>query len=390
MTKPGLILYVHNSADIYGASRSLLRLLPRVRERGYEALVVLPENGPLQERIEALGVRTIIHPALSVIDRAAFKSFPRISRFLLSFPFSVWRLFRLVRSEGIHLVHTNTGIMPAPGLAAKLAGVPHIWHVRESFQEFRWLWNFYRRYITGLSDRVLCVSNPVAAQFAHARNVTVLHNGLPLEEFPDNLGELRLRFREKYRLGEALVVGCVGRIKLVRKGQEVLVKAASILKRRGLTAKYLIVGTPSVGNEDHLKRLEQLIQELDLRTDVLLTGELSDPKPAYAAMDVLVLPSAQPEPFGGVVLEAMAMRRPVIATAIGGSLDQVADGETGFLVPPGDAEALASKLALLLKDATLRQRMGEAGRVRLERCFAIDRMLEKLEAVYRDTLKDRR
>jgi glycosyltransferase involved in cell wall biosynthesis len=71
--------------------------------------------------------------------------------------------------------------------------------------------------------------------------------------------------------------------------------------------------------------------------EVVLTGELADPKPAYAAMDVFVLPSAQPEPFGGVVLEAMAMRRPVVATAIGGSVDQVVDGETGFLVPPGDA-----------------------------------------------------
>src|SRR5205814_9764510 len=117
-------------------------------------------------------------------------------------------------------------------------------------------------------------------------------------------------------------------------------------------------------------------QDSGLHGDFLLTGELPDPKPAFAAMDLLVLPSAQPEPFGGVVLEAMAMRRPVIATAIGGSLDQVVDGETGFLVPPGDGQMLADKLELLLRQPELRERMGAAGRERLERCFTIQQMID--------------
>src|SRR5262249_18912916 len=157
-----------------------------------------------------------------------------------------------------------------------------------------------------------------------------------------------------------LVVGCVGRIKFVRKGQEVLVQAAALLKERGLDAKYLIVGTTASGNEEHLTRLQQLIHDLGLVNDVVLTSELADPKPAYAPMDMFVLPSAQPEPFGGVVLEAMAMHLPVIATAIGGSLDQVVDGETGFLVPPANSQALAEKLEVLMRDPALRKRMGVA------------------------------
>lgn len=439
MPSPKRILYVHNSADIYGASRSLLRLLPEVRQRGFSPIVVLPEDGPLRLRIEQLqlGITVHIEPGLSVIDRGAFGTFSGVTRFLLGFPFSVVRLWQVIRRHHIELVHTNTGVMPSTALAACLAHVPHVWHVRDSFQEFRSLWNIYRRYITGLSQRVICVSHPIANQFPGASNVTVIHNGVPLDEFPENPAELRAKFREEFALGNAVVVGCVGRIKFVRKGQEVLVQAIAKLKQRGFSAKGLIVGSTSVGNEEHLTRLTKLITDLGLKfastetdsamrsqtnsstsarqtqdsrpvgvlnreprqrespitsaatlssADVIFTGELADPKPAYAAMDVFVLPSAQPEPFGGVVLEAMAMSRPVIATAIGGSLDQVVDGKTGFLVPPGDADALAAKLEVLLRDYSLREQMGLAARRRLEECFSIDQMVEKLLAVYREAL----
>ncbi|MCI0535910.1 MAG: glycosyltransferase [Verrucomicrobiales bacterium] len=385
MTTRKRILYVHNSADIYGASRSLLRLLPAIRERGYEPMVLLPEEGPLKERLEALGVSVAVDRWLSVIDRNTIRPV-RLAAFILGFPVSVRNLLRLIARGGIDLVHTNTGVMPAPALAAKLARRPHVWHVRDCFHEFRALWSLYGRYITAMSSRVICVSRPIADQFPAARNVTVIHNGVPLNEFPSDLDESRTRFREKYRLGEALVVGCVGRIKFVRKGQEVLVRAAGLLKERGVEARYLIVGTTSPGNEEHLTRLQQLIHDLGLSANVLLTGELADPRPAYAAMDVFVLPSAQPEPFGGVVLEAMAMRRPVIATAVGGSLEQVVDGETGFLVPPGNADALAQKLEVLLREDGLRQRMAEAGRARLERCFSVGQMVKQIEGVYRKEL----
>jgi len=389
MTKPKRILYVHHLADYYGASRSLLRLLPQIRERGYEPLIVLGENGPLRERIEALGLRVWVDDGLGVIDRPTFKSW-RVAGFFVRFPISVWKLFRLIVREKVSLVHTNTGVMPAPALAAKLARVPHVWHIRESFQEFQSLWLVYRRYIAALSNRIVCVSNPVAAQFPKAGTVMVIHNGVPLDEFPKNVDELRVRFRATHGLGDGWVVGCVGRIKFVRKGQEVLVQAAALLKKRGVLAKYLIVGATGPADAEHLTRLRQLIQDLGLSGEVFLTGELVDPKPAYAAMDVFVLPSAHPEPFGGVVLEAMAMRRPVIATAMGGSLDQVVDAESGFLVQPGNPRALAERLEMLLRDARLRKAMGQRGRERLEQCFSIGPMVEKMEAVYAELLAVRK
>lgn len=359
-----------------------------MRARGFLPTVVLPEEGPLKERIVELKVEVIVDPWLSVIDRSVFRSM-RLVRFFFGFPISVFRLWRLIRSRRIELVHTNTGVMPSPALAAWFAGVPHLWHVRDSFLEFRALWKLYRLYITRLSEKVLAVSNPIAAQFGRASNVAVVHNGVPLEEFPEIDPKEGDVIRDRYRIGDLPVVGCVGRIKLVRKGQETLIKAALLVKEQGVQAKYLIVGSPFPGNEDHLAKLRGLVRELKLDEEVVFAGELTDVRPAYAAMDVFVLPSAQPEPFGGVVLEAMAMKLPVIATAIGGSLDQVEDGLTGFLVSPGDPEVLAEKLTVLLRDSDLRKRMGCAGRDRLEGNFSIEQMLSRFESIYRDALDHR-
>ena len=382
------ILYVNNSADLYGASRALLRVLPPLRERGFEPVVVVPQPGPLQERIAALGMQVIVDPRLSIVDRARLKS-GRALGFFLGFPFNVLRFVNLIRRERIALVHTNTAVMPSPALAACLAGVPHVWHIREIFDEFRTGWKFYWLYLHAFSTRIPCMSEAIAAQFPNRRKTCVLFDGLPLEEYPPTAAGSRAEAKAKFQLGSGPVIGCVGRIKFVRKGQEVLVQAAARLKQRGLAAKLLLVGAPAPGNEEHGERLRKLINELGLASDVVLTGELADPRPAYAAMDVFVLPSAQAEPFGLVVLEAMAMGCPVVATAIGGPLSIVAEGETGFLVPPGDASALADKLEVLLRNVALRERMAAVGRSRLESKFSFANTVNELEALYREVLKER-
>ncbi len=379
------ILYIHNSADIYGASRSLVRLLRTLDRTRFEPLVMLPADGPLAELVRAESVRVIVYPALSVIDRAVFKSW-RLPFFLLDIPRSILGIRAILKREKIDLVHTNTGVILSTGAAARLAGVPHVWHIRDWFQEFAGFWRFYEKWMRAFSTRIIAVSGPIAEQFTDRAKVCVIHNGFDAEEFALADANAGGAFREKYALGEALVVGCVGRIKLQRKGQEIFLRAAGMLKQRGLRAKWLVVGAPFAGNESHLEALHDIVRENDLLDDVIFTGELPDPRPAYAAMDIFVLPSAQPEPFGGVVMEAMCMGVPVIATNIGGSIEQVADGESGCLVPPNDPVALADKLELLLRDETLRKFFGEAGRRRISEKFTLNGMVEKIVGVYEECL----
>jgi glycosyltransferase involved in cell wall biosynthesis len=378
---PERILYVHNSADNYGASRSLVRLLRSLDRERFEPLVMLPGEGPLADRVRGENVSVIVYPPLSVIDRAIFKSWWLLP-FLLNIPRSVLGVRAIIRRERIALVHTNTGVILSPGPAARLAGVPHVWHIRDWFQEFRTFWRVHELWMRIFSDRIVAVSEAIAAQFSNRAKVCVIHNGFDPAEFALDDRGASAAFREKWHLGAGPVVGCVGRIKLQRKGQEILLKAAALVKSRGISAKWLIVGAPFPGNESHLEELRSIARDGGIADAVIFTGEIPDPRPAYAAMDVFVLPSAQPEPFGGVVMEAMCMNRPVIATNIGGSTEQVANGESGFLVPPGDPAALAEKLELLLRDEALRTKFGAAGRRRIDERFTIAGMVGKIVRVY--------
>ena len=379
------ILYIHNSADIYGASRSLVRLLRTLDRARFEPLVLLPADGPLAEQVRGAGVRVIVNSTLSVIDRAVFKSW-RLLPFLLNIPRSVLGIRAILKREHIDLVHTNTGVILSPGPAAWLAGVPHVWHIRDWFQEFAGFWRFYEKWMRAFSTRIVAVSGPIAGQFTDRAKVRVIHNGFDAAEFAPGDADAGAAFRGKYSLGAGLVVGCVGRIKLQRKGQEVLLRAAGLLRQRGVRAKWLVVGAPFPGNESHLEALHEIVREHDLDGDVIFTGELADPRPAYAAMSIFVLPSAQPEPFGGVVMEAMCMGLPVIATNIGGSTEQVADGESGWLVPPNDPAALADKLETLLRDEMLRKSFGEVAQRRIAEKFTLNGMVEKIVRVYDECL----
>jgi glycosyltransferase involved in cell wall biosynthesis len=128
--------------------------------------------------------------------------------------------------------------------------------------------------------------------------------------------------------------------------------------------------------------LLHLIQELSLEDSVIYTGDVEDIKPAIAALDVLVLSSAQPEPFGGVVVEAMALSRPVVATCIGGSIEQVVDGVTGYLVKPADPLSMAAGIEKLLESPEQRRLFGENGRARFVEKFEFESFYRKILGLY--------
>jgi glycosyltransferase involved in cell wall biosynthesis len=385
VSAPARVLYAHNSADLYGASRSLLRLTAALDRARFTPLALLPEDGALRERLEAQDVRTIVEPRLSVITRADYRA-GGLLRFAARFPGSVLSLARLLRRERVELVHTNTGVIASSALAARLCGRPHVWHIRDWFQEFGRVWPLYSAYISWSSFRVLAVSEAVAAQFADRSRVQVLHNGFSLGDFAHvDRAAARRDFRERHGL-DGFVVGCVGRIKIGRKGQDVLLRAVARLAGEGRRVTCAIIGAPAPGSEDHLPRLRGLAAELGVADRVSWAGEEPDARLVYPALDVLALPSAQPEPFAGVVMEAMAMGLPVVATRVGGSLDQVDEGRTGLLVAPGDADELAAALARLMDDPDLRARMGAAGPRRIAERFSMASMMAALHEVYEHAL----
>src|SRR5947209_6385522 len=130
------ILFAHNTSDLYGASRSLISIVQSLDPSLATPVVVISEDGPLKAVLDDLGVEVHVQPSLSIVTRSKFHVRGLVP-LLAGIPRSALQLRALIRERGIDIVHTNTAVILSPALAAGLAGVPHVWHIRESFLEFR-------------------------------------------------------------------------------------------------------------------------------------------------------------------------------------------------------------------------------------------------------------
>jgi glycosyltransferase involved in cell wall biosynthesis len=375
-----VIVSVHNSADTYGASRCLVSLFSLFVQEGHEVHIVLPGNGPLVSLLTQHGIAVHIHPGLIIIGRAELSSIRGRVNFLLKFPLSVLSLLLLILRVRADVVHTNTAVLPTPALAAVLTGRPHIWHIREFFSEFPFVWRFFQRYIVTLSDGIVAISHAVEEQFQprNRSRCRVIYDGIEDVRADSVTAEsLRSSFG-----GPTFLIGCVGRIKFLRKGQEVLVRAAARLRETHPDIHYAIVGSVSPGNEDHLVRLRELITSLDLDSRFHLLGELLDSRTLYPAFDLTVAPSVMPEPFGLVVTESMAAGVPVVGSRCGGIPEQIIDQQTGILFPANDHVALSKAIVNFISNKDFRLSAGKKSRLRFLDFFTIRKSYNQVAELF--------
>jgi glycosyltransferase involved in cell wall biosynthesis len=380
------ILFIHSGADLYGSSRSLLRLTTRLVQEGDEILVILPSHGPLESELVTAEVQVSVYPHLATLSRNDFKSLIGFLGFLTKSFISIFGVLKKIHAFDPDLVHINTSVLPSAVLAGRLAGRRVVTHIRESYDDFSLIWPIYSRYLLFCSNVVVCVSYAIAAQFPAigGRKIVVLHNGFPKAEFYPVPFERIERLRDSVGVSlTAQLVGVVGRIKLQRKGQEIFVQAAALLKKEFPDCRFLCIGSPFPGNEAHLAQLQYMISDLGVEDTVIYTGDSVDIKATIASLDIMVLPNCQPEPFGGVVVEAMAFAKPVVASMIGGNVEQVVDGETGYLVEPGNPAELASAIQRLLNNEELRREMGQKGYQRFLEKFEFEPFFQGLQEIYR-------
>jgi len=379
------ILFIHSVPDLYGASRSLLRMASRLACEGHHVFTVLPVECPLAAKLRAAGIVVIVDHGLAYISRQEIRKWRSVVYFPVRTLLSCVRTGRLVRALRPDLIHSNTALILPGGIVGKVSGIPHICHVREIFSEFGHAWLIYQWFLYLFSDSILCNSYAAAAQFhpwIRARKVRILHNGYPASEFVPVPPDRVQRFRTRYGLNGHRVIGLVGRIRAGRKGQDVFLKAAALLQPKFPDVKFLCIGSPFPGNEGDLRRFQELAAQKGLQEAAFCTGDVEDIQAAYAALDVSIQASVLPESFGGVVIESMAMGKPVIATAIGGSLELIEDGLSGLLVEPNHPGALASAIELVLNDEALRDRLGKNGRARFLERFEFEAFYAKLLEEY--------
>lgn len=379
------ILFIGAQPDLYGASRMLLRMAAGVAARGAAVTCVVPSHGPMEERLRDAGVAVRVLADVPVLHRNAMRSpggWVGMMRRMVRFSETLGALCEEIRPD---VVHTNTSaILPVAGAVAARLKLPHVQHMREFYTGFGPLWAAYRTWLQRRTKRIVCVSAAVAAQVGGPRGkVRVIHDGFTRDDFEPATPESVAAFRRQCGLRDgAPLVGVVGRIKRGRKGQDVFLRAAALVASRFPDARFAVVGAPFRGNEYEETTLRRLAETCGISGQVVWTGEVPDTRPAFAAMDVAVTASVMPEPFGNATLEAMIQERAVVATATGGTVEQIVDGESGLLVPPGDAAAMARAIGGLLEDRHRRETLGRNARMRVMVEFTEEKMTDRLLEMY--------
>ena len=234
-------------------------------------------------------------------------------------------------------------------------------------------------------DHLIAVSHATKDEMVHAGLpadlVSVIHNGIDTDAWVPNRASGSLR--DELNLGQAFpVIGYVGRI-MPEKDLETWLRAAALVAKKYPQARFVLVGEGKDGAT--LGQLEQLAAELGIRDRIYFPGYRSDLLPVYAAFDLFLLTSRR-EGLPNSILEAMAMGLPVVTADVGGVKELVVDGETGYVLPRGDAEGMARSLTTLVEDGSSRKRMGAAGRTRVEREFSFSTRLQRIEALYEQIL----
>src|SRR2546426_674387 len=305
---------------------------------------------------------------------------------------ALWRLLRRVRPEG---VHTHTSKAGAVGrLAARLAGIPVVIHTPHGHLFYGYYGRFLstlvcfaERLLARLTDRIVTLTDRGAQEHVQykiggAEKFSTIHSGIDLAYFRSVRVDPTVKRKELGLPPNGPIVGTVGRLVPI-KGLEWLLKAAPRVLAEIPQACFVIIGEgPMLGE------LRQVTSQLGIGLRVVFLGAREDVPECLAAFDLFVLPSLN-EGMGRVLLEAMAVGCPVIATRVGGIPDIVADGATGLLVPPRNERALAEAILTLLRDRSRRAAYGEAARRHVDGRFDVETMVRSVEGLYDEVWREK-
>jgi glycosyltransferase involved in cell wall biosynthesis len=363
------ILYVNHTSQISGAENSLLDLLKgldllKALGREWNPVVACPGGGPLLEQLEARAVRVMTVPLVRFRRTACPLT---LAGYFLAWRRGIARLRKAIREEGAHAVHSNSTIAHLyGGQAARSCSIPSIWHVRDAV-------------VPGIAklflprpNACIAISRFIARQIERDTGLEadLIYNGVDLE-----------RFSPAERSAETPTVAMVGQL-VPWKNHCDFLRAAARVHQAIPAARFLIVGDDLFGDHPRYREeLTTLAEDLGIAPVVQFAGYRRDVPELLRSVSVLVVPSRR-EPFGRVIVEAMASAVPVVAYREGGPAEVIVHEETGLLVRPGDVEAMATAVARLLNDPAQARRFGEAGRARAARMFDHRRAAEHVEAIY--------
>lgn len=385
MNKHRVAILPHKS-NLTGAPRTVLSLVRHLDRQRFAPLVICPNDGSLVPALRKAGADVCVIPWRVRFTRprslphwvALLDMLPSVIRFVV-------QTSRFLSRQQIDVVHVNS-IVHVPGaLAARLAHKPVVWMIQEILPS-GWMASMLAKVVHGLADKIIVASGATGEVFPQdSAKVVVGYTGVDLGKF-----DIRLNgtIRDELGIGSEPVVTTVTNL-IPRKGVECFVRAAGQMHEAFPEARFLIVGDAPPHAAAYKRKLMQLSKALGLDEVLHFVGFREDIPQILADSDLFILTSVQ-DPFPWVVLEAMAMGKPVVATDVGGLREAVVDDETGFLVPSGDATAIADAASLLLQYPERAHDMGQAGHERVRASFSVEVYVKRMEGIYREVSKNKK
>ena len=373
--RPIVLAELAGSSGYGGGERYLELLFDRVDRTRFRPLLICPEPGPFVGRMRARGVEThLVHlaPLFNLL--------------------ALWRLIRLLAREHVTILQTHGARANFYGrIAGRVAGVPVVIStVHNSLKDYevrslrRWLYAGLLRVTLPLVRRIICVSDATRRDLvdecpAAAAKVQTVYNGVDSSAC-SSLSN-RQQVRQELGLAQGPVLVMIGRL-TDQKGHRYLLQALSELLRMWPQLCCLFVGEGEL-----LNTLQRMAMDLGVERACRFVGVREDIADILAAADVCVLPSLS-EGFSFVLLEALTMGCPVVATRVNGVPELIEDHKTGLLVPPRDSQELARAIRDMLSDPVAASRMGAAGRALVRERFTVDCMVENTTAIFEAAMQE--
>ncbi len=364
------VLFIAHVGFVGGAEISLFNMVQSLHEH-YQVypLVVLPKAGLLKDMFAESGVVTIVVPMVPLdITRNPFVLIGYVVHLICY----IFRVCLLIREYEIDLVHANTiksGILV--GLAAWLMRKPLVWHIRDYYDKGR-IRTLIRLWAQIFATHIIVISKRVESMFAQLSHCSVIYNGIDIAAFdPAILKRGHESIRKELGLDKHIqIVGIIGQLSKW-KGQHLFLLAAEKILVECPDVHFIIVGDNYERQDGVYKNeLFNYVQERLLSESISFLGWCKDIVAIMGAIDVVVH-LAKEEPFGRVVVEAMAAETVVIGANSGGLPEIIENDITGFLVPRDEVQVVAKTAVHLLRDTLLREKMGKNARIRAENHFSV-------------------
>lgn len=374
------ILFVHQSAELYGSDKTLLLLLRHIDKTRFYPVVVLPNDGPLKEELEKENIKVVIAPVLKVYRKMFTPK--NLLKFIKDIKKGVDALDILNKQHHFDIVYSNTLAVLLGIIYAKKRKIKHLWHVHEIIVHPKIIASIFPKILMWYSNLVICNSNATQKNLTNRvpelkSKTTVIYNGMELNPENKAVGQ-----RSDFGFNESdIIITLVGRISRL-KGHKLLLDVFTNHISKNENVKLLFVGSPVEGQEYYLDEIQNSINRNKLQTKVTILPFLNNLNGIWSITDIAIMPSTEAESFGLVAVEAMLAKKPVVASDLGGLSEIVINNKTGFLFDPNSKEALSEALFKLIESPLLRSEFGEKGHERAIQEFSIEKHVKNFEAVF--------